>query len=163
MTKNLENLQVKKFIFWILHKGRPSYRSLQPSKENIQHFKTRNFLIFFYFCGSFLLPSWIRIRISKLQKKPSAFKRKHPALQNMKFLNFFQFLWVISALLDPYPELQATEEAFSTQKRTSSTSKHEISWFFSLFLWILFAGTSSYRRSLQHSKENIQHFKTLNF
>ncbi len=31
-----------------LHKGRPSYkRSLQLSKENIQPFKTRNFLIFF--------------------------------------------------------------------------------------------------------------------
>jgi hypothetical protein len=45
-----------------LHKGRPSHkRSLQLSKENIQLFKTWNFLIFFYFCGSFL-PSWIRIR-----------------------------------------------------------------------------------------------------
>ncbi len=44
-----------------LHKGRPNYRrSLQLSKENIQHFKTWNFLIFFYFCGSFL-PAWIRI------------------------------------------------------------------------------------------------------
>ncbi len=44
-----------------LHKERPSYwRSLQLSKEAIQHFKTWNFLIFFYFCGSFL-PSWIRI------------------------------------------------------------------------------------------------------
>ncbi len=30
-----------------LHKGLPSYRSLQLSKENIQHFKTWNFLIFF--------------------------------------------------------------------------------------------------------------------
>ncbi len=28
-------------------------------------------------------------------------KRGHPALQNMKFLNFFQFLWVTFALLDP--------------------------------------------------------------
>jgi hypothetical protein len=27
----------------------------------------------------------------------------HPALQNMKFLNFFLFLWVIFALLDPDP------------------------------------------------------------
>jgi hypothetical protein len=28
-------------LFYGLHKGRPSYRkSLQPSKENIQHFKT---------------------------------------------------------------------------------------------------------------------------
>jgi hypothetical protein len=27
--------------------------------------------------------------------KPSAIKREHPALQNMKFMNFFLFLWVI--------------------------------------------------------------------
>jgi hypothetical protein len=46
-----------------LHKGRPRFqRSLQLSKWNIQHFKTWNFLIFFYLCGSFLT-SWIRIRI----------------------------------------------------------------------------------------------------
>jgi hypothetical protein len=32
---------------------------------------------------------------SKLQEKPSALKREHPALQNMKFLNFFLLLWVI--------------------------------------------------------------------
>jgi hypothetical protein len=31
-------------------------------------------------------------KTSKLQKKPSALKRKHPALQNMKFLNFFLLL-----------------------------------------------------------------------
>ncbi len=50
-----------------LHKGSPSYkRSLQLSKENIQHFKTWNFLIFSYFCRS-LLPSWIRIRIQQLK------------------------------------------------------------------------------------------------
>ncbi len=37
-----------------LHNGRSSYRlSLQLSKENIQHSKTWNFFIFFYFCGSF--------------------------------------------------------------------------------------------------------------
>ncbi len=35
-----------------LHKGRPSYRrSLQPWKENIQHFKRWKFRTFFYFCG----------------------------------------------------------------------------------------------------------------
>ncbi len=28
---------------------------------------------------------------SKIHKKPSALKRKHPALQNIKFLNFFNF------------------------------------------------------------------------
>jgi hypothetical protein len=41
-----------------LHKGRP--RNLPSSKENIQHFKTWNFLTIFYFCGSFL-SSWIWI------------------------------------------------------------------------------------------------------
>ncbi len=45
-----------------LHKGRPSFwRSLQPSKENIQHFKRLNLLNFFYF-SKWFLPSWIRIR-----------------------------------------------------------------------------------------------------
>jgi hypothetical protein len=42
--------------------------------------------------------------MSKLQKKPSALKREHPALQSMKFLNFFLLLWVILALLDPDPD-----------------------------------------------------------
>jgi hypothetical protein len=44
-------LQQKFFIFLNPHEGRPSYgRSLQPSNENIQHFKTWNFLNFLYFC-----------------------------------------------------------------------------------------------------------------
>ncbi len=61
-----KNLQLKKNTIYLslgLHKERLSYRrSIQLSKENIQHFKPWNFLIFFSFCGSFL-PSWIRIRI----------------------------------------------------------------------------------------------------
>jgi hypothetical protein len=43
--------------------------------------------------------------------------------------------------LEPLPgrlACQATEEAFNPQKRTSSTSKHEISQFFSI-LWVIFA------------------------
>ncbi len=40
-------------------------------------------------------------RKSKPQKRLSALKREHPALHNMKFLNFFLLLWVIFALLDP--------------------------------------------------------------
>ncbi len=71
-TKNWEkNYCWKKFNFFGskttiylslgLHKERPSYRrSLQLSKEAIQHFKTWTFQEKFYFCGSFL-PSWIRI------------------------------------------------------------------------------------------------------
>jgi hypothetical protein len=39
-------------------------------------------------------------RTPKLQEKPSALKREHPVLKNMKILDFFLFLWVIFALLD---------------------------------------------------------------
>ncbi len=38
-----------------------------------------------------------------------ALTREHPALQNMKFLNFFLFLWVIFALLDPDPDSGPTD------------------------------------------------------
>jgi hypothetical protein len=38
---------------------------------------------------------------AKLQEKPSALKREHPALKKMKFTKFFLCLWVIFALLDP--------------------------------------------------------------
>jgi hypothetical protein len=40
----------------------------------------------------------------KLQEKPPALKREHPLLKNMKILDFFLFLWVIFALLDPDPD-----------------------------------------------------------
>ncbi len=51
-----------------LHKVLPSY--LQPSKENIQRFKTLNVLIFYYFWGvSFFCPPVLR--------------REYPALKNI--------------------------------------------------------------------------------
>jgi hypothetical protein len=40
-------------------------------------------------------------------------------------------------------DVQVTEEAVSSQKRISSTSKHEISYFF-LLLWVIFAVYYSY-------------------
>ncbi len=50
-------------IFFLIKICIYSYRkSLQPSKENIQHFKEWNLIYSFWFCGSFL-PSWIWIRI----------------------------------------------------------------------------------------------------
>jgi hypothetical protein len=58
----------------------------------------------------------IRIRIqsgsrvmmtSKIQKKPSALKREHPALQKMQFLNFLLLLCVIFAHLDPDPDSES--------------------------------------------------------
>ncbi len=36
--------------------------------------------------------------------KPSVLKREHPAIQNLKFLHFFLFLWLIFALLDSDPD-----------------------------------------------------------
>jgi hypothetical protein len=42
-------------------------------------------------------------KTSKLQKQPSALKRGHTALQNMKFFKFFLLSWVIFAHLDPDP------------------------------------------------------------
>ncbi len=72
MTKDLKKSseKIKKFgskttiyLSLGLQKERPSYRrSLQLSKEAIQHFKTWTLKKKFYFRGSFL-PSWIRIRI----------------------------------------------------------------------------------------------------
>jgi hypothetical protein len=41
--------------------------------------------------------------MSKLQEKLSALEREHLALQNISCFNFFLFLWVIFALLDPDP------------------------------------------------------------
>jgi hypothetical protein len=52
MSKNWKKLKkfASKTTIYLslnLNKGRPTYRrSLQPSKENIQHFNTGNFLIF---------------------------------------------------------------------------------------------------------------------
>jgi hypothetical protein len=42
----------------------------------------------------------------KVKEKPSALKRQHPVLKNMKTLDFFLFLWVIFALLDPDPQFK---------------------------------------------------------
>ncbi len=42
----------------------------------------------------------------KRKKKASALKREHPAIQKIKFINFFQFFKVIFALLDPDPDPQ---------------------------------------------------------
>ncbi len=49
-------------------------------------------------------------RMSMLQEKPSALKREHPALQKMKFLNFFLCLRVIFRLRDPDPDCESGSE-----------------------------------------------------
>jgi hypothetical protein len=44
------------------------------------------------------------IKDSQSTGEASALKREHPALQKMKILSFFQFFWVVFALLDPDPD-----------------------------------------------------------
>jgi hypothetical protein len=50
----------------------------------------------------------------KLQEKPSAPKREHPALQKMKFLFFLYFLRVIFALLYPDRHFECGPESGSS-------------------------------------------------
>ncbi len=69
----------------------------------LKNLKLKTFDIFFLFKNRNLLNPRPPKRTSKLQEKSSALKRDHPALQNMKILKFFQFLWVIFALQDPDP------------------------------------------------------------
>ncbi len=47
----------------------------------------------FFWINNYNLPVFLGLhkRTFKLQNKPSALKREHPALKNMKFLNFFCF------------------------------------------------------------------------
>jgi hypothetical protein len=40
----------------------------------------------------------------KLQEKLSALKTEHAEIKKIKFINYFQFLWVIFALLNPDPD-----------------------------------------------------------
>jgi hypothetical protein len=57
-----------------------------------------------------------------LQEKPSALKREHPVLKNMKILNFFLFLWVTFALLDldPDPATQINEDPCGCGSRSET-------------------------------------------
>jgi hypothetical protein len=69
-----------------LHKGRLSYkRSLQLSNMNIQHFKTWNFFIFFFFVS--FLPSWIRIRIPNTDPDPDPLTWLNPDLIGIRIRN----------------------------------------------------------------------------
>ncbi len=57
----------------------------------VQHFKRIRIRIFFIpYKFAKYVPGPLKMT-SKLQEKPSAHKREHPALQKMKFINFFPF------------------------------------------------------------------------
>jgi hypothetical protein len=74
--------------------------------------------------GSATLPK----RTSKLKKKPSALKREHTALQNMKFLNLFLFLWVIFALLDLDPDYESGSISTDLIEYESNSDPDPIHW-----------------------------------
>ncbi len=67
----------------------------------------------------------------KLQKKPSALKRRHPTLQNMNFYQFFSTF--VGHFCPPGPiEYESNPDpdpkpCFKPPKKTSSTSKRDIS------------------------------------
>ncbi len=102
-----------------LPKGRPSYRrSLQPSKENIQQFKTWKFLYFFLFLWVIFDP---------LDPDPSTQINADPDPQP----------WCCPCIFHPALTLSSSVTRASTnpQKRTSSTSKHENSLLSSFHFW----------------------------
>jgi hypothetical protein len=59
----------------------------------------------------------------KLQEQPSALKREHPVPKNMKILNFFLFVWVIFALLDPDPATQINADPWGSGSGYGSGSE----------------------------------------
>ncbi len=86
--------------FWLKNDPDPGFDD-QKLKKITADKKGKNFWIKNY---NLPIP-----RTSKLQKKPSALKKELPALQNMKFLNFFyvcgSFLpsWIRFPNMDPDP------------------------------------------------------------
>ncbi len=103
-----------------LHKVRPSYRrSLQLSKEAIQHFK-HELLKFFYFCGSFL-PSWIRIRIpnpdplTRLNPDPIRIRISNSDLNKQFFRQLGDLKWI-------WQDLSSSESPPGEQLRAAGPS-----------------------------------------
>ncbi len=111
MTKSWNNITAEnKFdIFLIkncnllfpgLIKGRPSYRrSLQPSKENIQHFETWKFWTFFLFL-------WVIFAL--LDPDPNPLTRLNPDPKHWLPYLFFQLRTM--ALIGPVPKTAEEEE-----------------------------------------------------
>jgi hypothetical protein len=60
-------------------------------------------------CGSGFNDTYRKASIKGVQATGEAFslKREHPALQKMKFINFFLCLLAIFALLDPDPDYES--------------------------------------------------------
>ncbi len=145
-AKNRENpqkyLQILDVCFvpdtagWIGGDAAPLTAPCTPAL-NILHIKER-FKMYIYrlFCADLGQP--FRIRINFIRTRIQHIRLKtdlDPDPIRIQFtvekkLNFFESKSTIYLPLGPIKDVQVTEEAFSSQKRTSSTSKHEISKFF---------------------------------
>jgi hypothetical protein len=88
----------QKWQFTYLHKGRPSFRRTSSTSKHEISFS--NFVGHFCSPGSGSGNCNLLIPIKGVQATAENF---FPALQNMKFLNFYLFLWVTIAPLDPDP------------------------------------------------------------
>jgi hypothetical protein len=131
-----------------LHKGRPSYRrSLQPSKEN-QHLKTWNFFTFLYFCRSLCPPG------------------------SGSETNFFGsvFFWygsghsILGWIPTRIPSQSGSRVLMTKNWKKITAENKKYNFFYQKTTVYLSLGFHtrfpSNGRSLQPSKENIQHFKT---
>ncbi len=111
MTKNWKKITAEKFFFWLkttiylslgLHKELPSYRrSLQLSKENIQHFKTWNFKFFLL----------LRVIFALLDPDPDPLTRLNPdpiliriRIRNPDFKIYLGNMYVIKDKVDHLKE-----------------------------------------------------------
>ncbi len=86
-----------------LHKGRPSYRrSLQPSKENIQHINLFNFFLFLWVKIKVHAPSVYGQTIISKRKEKRAESARTPPFS--KLLSVFWIVWLIVFSISYYRE-----------------------------------------------------------
>jgi hypothetical protein len=64
--------------------------------------------------------------VQAIEEKPPAFKREHPALQNMKFLYFFLFrIWIHIPNADPEPDPADQNQYGCIQSRIHKTNGNQ--------------------------------------
>ena len=117
-------------IHWIRIRIRIQSGSRVLMTKNWRKKYSRNFFSLFFIQNSHLLMSKLHV-----QEKPSAFKREHPALQKMKFINFHyvcgSFLpsWILIWIKSPFwTRIQSGYGSGSTAL-TVGTGTYHLVWF----------------------------------
>jgi hypothetical protein len=87
----------------ILSESGSGYGSRDFDDQKLKEKKPLKF--FLLFCSKTVIYLFLGLHKGRLSYRRSIqpSKREHPALQKMKFMNFFLFFWVFFALLDPDP------------------------------------------------------------